>query len=219
MWKTLASITSSRNLLSRRAREKTDQVRRVDRKKILMLFGLLLLFNHMLCWLLWFNFLDLLLKYMFKKTLYIIVVCVENRLLFINVDNVNTVVWGVVFMLIFLWKHNALKWKGANKWRHPRWWRTRLRSVCLCVCLGMCYYVWWFIFFLKLTVNVAALAGFEEYMTALAPEGVKKSRAKAFRLPGLGRKDKEPDFTWVLCDAQVNTLKTSGISLEIFTRD
>ncbi|XP_024909262.1 f-BAR domain only protein 1 [Cynoglossus semilaevis] len=40
-----------------------------------------------------------------------------------------------------------------------------------------------------------ALAGFEEYMTALAPEGVKKSRAKAFRLPGLGRKDKEPDFT------------------------
>lgn len=27
-----------------------------------------------------------------KKNLYIIVVCVENRLLFINVDNVNTVV-------------------------------------------------------------------------------------------------------------------------------
>uniref|UniRef100_A0A7N6A5F6 F-BAR domain-containing protein n=1 Tax=Anabas testudineus TaxID=64144 RepID=A0A7N6A5F6_ANATE len=30
-----------------------------------------------------------------------------------------------------------------------------------------------------------ALAGFEEYMTALAPEGGKKSRAKAFRIPGL----------------------------------
>uniref|UniRef100_A0A3B5AH87 FCH and mu domain containing endocytic adaptor 1 n=1 Tax=Stegastes partitus TaxID=144197 RepID=A0A3B5AH87_9TELE len=30
-----------------------------------------------------------------------------------------------------------------------------------------------------------ALVGFEEYMTALAPEGGKKSRAKAFRIPGL----------------------------------
>uniref|UniRef100_A0A3P9CSJ7 FCH and mu domain containing endocytic adaptor 1 n=1 Tax=Maylandia zebra TaxID=106582 RepID=A0A3P9CSJ7_9CICH len=35
--------------------------------------------------------------------------------------------------------------------------------------------------------------GFEEYMTALAPEGGKKSRAKAFRIPGLGKRDKEPD--------------------------
>lgn len=41
----------------------------------------------------------------------------------------------------------------------------------------------------------AALAGFEEYMTALVPEGGKKSRAKAFRIPGLGKRDKEPDST------------------------
>ncbi|XP_034439801.1 F-BAR domain only protein 1 isoform X1 [Hippoglossus hippoglossus] len=40
-----------------------------------------------------------------------------------------------------------------------------------------------------------ALAGFEEYMTGLVPEGVKKSRAKAFRIPGLGKRDKEPDST------------------------
>ncbi|XP_072245252.1 f-BAR domain only protein 1 isoform X2 [Leuresthes tenuis] len=40
-----------------------------------------------------------------------------------------------------------------------------------------------------------ALAGFEEYITALAPEGGKKSRAKAFRIPGLGKRDKEPDST------------------------
>nr|XP_024661372.1 F-BAR domain only protein 1 [Maylandia zebra] len=38
-----------------------------------------------------------------------------------------------------------------------------------------------------------AAVGFEEYMTALAPEGGKKSRAKAFRIPGLGKRDKEPD--------------------------
>uniref|UniRef100_A0A3B3ZI25 F-BAR domain-containing protein n=1 Tax=Periophthalmus magnuspinnatus TaxID=409849 RepID=A0A3B3ZI25_9GOBI len=43
-----------------------------------------------------------------------------------------------------------------------------------------------------------ALVGFEEYMTALAPEGVKKTRGKAFRLPGLGRRDKEPDSTHTL---------------------
>uniref|UniRef100_H2TE09 FCH and mu domain containing endocytic adaptor 1 n=1 Tax=Takifugu rubripes TaxID=31033 RepID=H2TE09_TAKRU len=36
-----------------------------------------------------------------------------------------------------------------------------------------------------------ALAGFEDYITALAPEGGKKSRAKAFRIPGLGKRDKE----------------------------
>lgn len=41
----------------------------------------------------------------------------------------------------------------------------------------------------------AALAGFEDYITALAPEGGKKSRAKAFRIPGLGKRDKEPDST------------------------
>ncbi|KAK5869653.1 hypothetical protein PBY51_024355 [Eleginops maclovinus] len=40
-----------------------------------------------------------------------------------------------------------------------------------------------------------ALVGFEEYMTALAPEVGKKSRAKAFRIPGLGKRDKEPDST------------------------
>ncbi|KAJ4943790.1 hypothetical protein JOQ06_006285 [Pogonophryne albipinna] len=40
-----------------------------------------------------------------------------------------------------------------------------------------------------------ALVGFEEYMTALPPEGGKKSRAKAFRIPGLGKRDKEPDST------------------------
>uniref|UniRef100_A0A8C6LQ59 FCH and mu domain containing endocytic adaptor 1 n=1 Tax=Nothobranchius furzeri TaxID=105023 RepID=A0A8C6LQ59_NOTFU len=36
-----------------------------------------------------------------------------------------------------------------------------------------------------------ALVGFEEYMTALTPEGGKKTRAKTFRIPGLGKRDKE----------------------------
>ncbi|XP_061594756.1 f-BAR domain only protein 1 isoform X2 [Cololabis saira] len=40
-----------------------------------------------------------------------------------------------------------------------------------------------------------ALVGFEEYMTALASEVGKKSRAKAFRIPGLGKREKEPDST------------------------
>ncbi|XP_034386218.1 F-BAR domain only protein 1 isoform X3 [Cyclopterus lumpus] len=40
-----------------------------------------------------------------------------------------------------------------------------------------------------------AVVGFEEYMTAVPPEGGKKSRAKAFRIPGLGKRDKEPDST------------------------
>ncbi|XP_042165399.1 F-BAR domain only protein 1 isoform X3 [Oncorhynchus tshawytscha] len=40
-----------------------------------------------------------------------------------------------------------------------------------------------------------ALVGFEEYMTSLVPEGSKKSRGKAFRIPGLGKRDKEPDST------------------------
>uniref|UniRef100_A0A8C7JKV2 F-BAR domain only protein 1 n=1 Tax=Oncorhynchus kisutch TaxID=8019 RepID=A0A8C7JKV2_ONCKI len=39
-----------------------------------------------------------------------------------------------------------------------------------------------------------ALVGFEEYMTALVPEGSKKSRGKAFRIPGLGKRDKESLF-------------------------
>uniref|UniRef100_A0A8C5B1S9 FCH and mu domain containing endocytic adaptor 1 n=1 Tax=Gadus morhua TaxID=8049 RepID=A0A8C5B1S9_GADMO len=38
-----------------------------------------------------------------------------------------------------------------------------------------------------------AVVGFEEYMPALVVEGGKKSRGKAFRIPGLGRRDKEPD--------------------------
>ncbi|XP_055717320.1 F-BAR domain only protein 1-like isoform X4 [Salvelinus fontinalis] len=40
-----------------------------------------------------------------------------------------------------------------------------------------------------------ALVGFEEYLTASVPEGSKKSRGKAFRIPGLGKRDKEPDST------------------------
>uniref|UniRef100_A0A8C7P1G9 FCH and mu domain containing endocytic adaptor 1 n=1 Tax=Oncorhynchus mykiss TaxID=8022 RepID=A0A8C7P1G9_ONCMY len=44
-----------------------------------------------------------------------------------------------------------------------------------------------------------ALVGFEEYMTALVPEGSKKSRGKAFRIPGLGKRDKEPDSTISVC--------------------
>ncbi|KAK7889307.1 hypothetical protein WMY93_024867 [Mugilogobius chulae] len=40
-----------------------------------------------------------------------------------------------------------------------------------------------------------ALVCFEDYVTSVAPEGVKKNRGKAFRLPGLGRRDKEPDST------------------------
>ncbi|XP_059359802.1 F-BAR domain only protein 1-like isoform X1 [Carassius carassius] len=37
--------------------------------------------------------------------------------------------------------------------------------------------------------------GFEEYLSPLVSENSKKSRAKAFRIPGLGKKDKEPDST------------------------
>uniref|UniRef100_A0A087Y8J7 FCH and mu domain containing endocytic adaptor 1 n=1 Tax=Poecilia formosa TaxID=48698 RepID=A0A087Y8J7_POEFO len=43
-----------------------------------------------------------------------------------------------------------------------------------------------------------ASVGFEEYMAALTPEGGKKPRAKAFRIPGLGKRDKEPDSTHLL---------------------
>uniref|UniRef100_A0A8C2EN83 FCH and mu domain containing endocytic adaptor 1 n=1 Tax=Cyprinus carpio TaxID=7962 RepID=A0A8C2EN83_CYPCA len=35
--------------------------------------------------------------------------------------------------------------------------------------------------------------GFEEYLSPLVSENSKKSRAKAFRIPGLGKRDKEPD--------------------------
>ncbi|KAM9475224.1 f-BAR domain only protein 1 isoform 2-T2 [Clarias gariepinus] len=37
--------------------------------------------------------------------------------------------------------------------------------------------------------------GFEEFLSTQAPENNKKSRAKAFRIPGLGKRDKEPDVT------------------------
>ncbi|KAK3566258.1 hypothetical protein QTP86_030526 [Hemibagrus guttatus] len=37
--------------------------------------------------------------------------------------------------------------------------------------------------------------GFEEFLSTQAPDNNKKSRAKAFRIPGLGKKDKEPDLT------------------------
>ncbi|XP_051508490.1 F-BAR domain only protein 1-like isoform X3 [Myxocyprinus asiaticus] len=37
--------------------------------------------------------------------------------------------------------------------------------------------------------------GFEEYLSSLVPENSKKSRTKAFRIPGLGKRDKEPDST------------------------
>uniref|UniRef100_A0A8C3AHF8 FCH and mu domain containing endocytic adaptor 1 n=1 Tax=Cyclopterus lumpus TaxID=8103 RepID=A0A8C3AHF8_CYCLU len=39
--------------------------------------------------------------------------------------------------------------------------------------------------------GTAPVVGFEEYMTAVPPEGGKKSRAKAFRIPGLGKRDKD----------------------------
>ncbi|KAG7332754.1 hypothetical protein KOW79_004588 [Hemibagrus wyckioides] len=37
--------------------------------------------------------------------------------------------------------------------------------------------------------------GFEEFLSTQASDNNKKSRAKAFRIPGLGKKDKEPDLT------------------------
>nr|XP_061790958.1 F-BAR domain only protein 1-like [Nerophis lumbriciformis] len=55
-----------------------------------------------------------------------------------------------------------------------------------------------------------ALVGFEEYMTALAPEAGKKSRAKAFRIPGLGKRDKEPDST----DSAVTELPNSPFDVD-----
>ncbi|XP_038138307.1 F-BAR domain only protein 1 [Cyprinodon tularosa] len=38
-----------------------------------------------------------------------------------------------------------------------------------------------------------ALVVFEEYISTLTPEGGKKTRTKAFRIPGLSKRDKEPD--------------------------
>lgn len=68
--------------------------------------------------------------------------------------------------------------------RQDRSWKKRMKRMhTVNVCVG------------RLARLSAALAGFEEYMTALAPEGGKKSRAKAFRIPGLGKRDKEPDST------------------------
>ncbi|XP_061680036.1 f-BAR domain only protein 1 [Syngnathoides biaculeatus] len=55
-----------------------------------------------------------------------------------------------------------------------------------------------------------AVVGFEEYMTALAPEGGKKSRAKAFRIPGLGKRDKEPDST----DSAVTEIPNSPFDVD-----
>ncbi|KAJ8389607.1 hypothetical protein AAFF_G00118440 [Aldrovandia affinis] len=43
-------------------------------------------------------------------------------------------------------------------------------------------------------VDRPAPVGFEEYSSSHVPEG-KKSRSKAFRIPGLGKRDKEPDST------------------------
>ncbi|KAI1891622.1 hypothetical protein AGOR_G00145680 [Albula goreensis] len=39
-----------------------------------------------------------------------------------------------------------------------------------------------------------APVGFEEYTSSLVTEGGKRSRSKAFRIPGLSKKDKEPEF-------------------------
>uniref|UniRef100_A0A3B5LLT3 FCH and mu domain containing endocytic adaptor 1 n=1 Tax=Xiphophorus couchianus TaxID=32473 RepID=A0A3B5LLT3_9TELE len=46
---------------------------------------------------------------------------------------------------------------------------------------------------LKGTGKERPSVSFEEYMAALTPEGGKKTRTKAFRIPGLGKRDKEPD--------------------------
>ncbi|XP_037105962.1 F-BAR domain only protein 1 [Syngnathus acus] len=55
-----------------------------------------------------------------------------------------------------------------------------------------------------------AVVSFEEYMTAIAPEGGKKSRAKAFRIPGLGKRDKEPDST----DSAVTEIPNSPFDVD-----
>lgn len=43
-------------------------------------------------------------------------------------------------------------------------------------------------------LRAAAPVGFEEFSYSQVPEG-KKSRSKAFRIPGLSKRDKEPDST------------------------
>uniref|UniRef100_H3DL95 FCH and mu domain containing endocytic adaptor 1 n=1 Tax=Tetraodon nigroviridis TaxID=99883 RepID=H3DL95_TETNG len=58
-----------------------------------------------------------------------------------------------------------------------------------------------------------ALVGFEDYITALAPEGGKKSRAKAFRIPGLGKRDKEPDSTFAVPALQISS-KNSPLEVD-----
>ncbi|KAK2908087.1 f-BAR domain only protein 1 [Channa argus] len=55
-----------------------------------------------------------------------------------------------------------------------------------------------------------ALAGFEEYMAAFAPEAGKKSRGKPFRIPGLGKRDKEPDST----DSAVPEAQNSALEVD-----
>ncbi|KAJ8418977.1 hypothetical protein AAFF_G00004760 [Aldrovandia affinis] len=50
-----------------------------------------------------------------------------------------------------------------------------------------------------------APVGFAEYSSGLVPEGGKRSRGKAFRIPGLSKKDKEPDST----DSAVTEAKNS----------
>ncbi|XP_016422135.1 F-BAR domain only protein 1-like [Sinocyclocheilus rhinocerous] len=53
--------------------------------------------------------------------------------------------------------------------------------------------------------------GFEEYLSPLVSENSKKSRAKAFRIPGLGKKDKEPDSTdSAVADALNSPLKVDN---------
>uniref|UniRef100_A0A3P9CU90 FCH and mu domain containing endocytic adaptor 1 n=1 Tax=Maylandia zebra TaxID=106582 RepID=A0A3P9CU90_9CICH len=49
-----------------------------------------------------------------------------------------------------------------------------------------------------------AAVGFEEYMTALAPEGGKKSRAKAFRIPGLEFPLEVDDEGFVIREKETN---------------
>ncbi|XP_077440068.1 f-BAR domain only protein 1 [Vanacampus margaritifer] len=55
-----------------------------------------------------------------------------------------------------------------------------------------------------------AVVCFEEYLTAMVSEGGKKSRAKAFRIPGLGKRDKEPDST----DSAVTDIPNSPFDVD-----
>uniref|UniRef100_A0A8C5NFY4 F-BAR domain only protein 1-like n=1 Tax=Gouania willdenowi TaxID=441366 RepID=A0A8C5NFY4_GOUWI len=60
-----------------------------------------------------------------------------------------------------------------------------------------------------------ALASFEDYMTALAPEGGKKIRTKAFRIPGLGKRDKEPDSTFYSSDSDFDDEEPKKFHIQI----